>query len=172
MHRHACCQHRLLLRVVKLSRAAPLALAFLLAGCPVPVVMDVANKDVEGHVVEKATGLPVANALVVQTIGRGGFWTTPSTYDLGHSFSAADGAFRIPAAPQRLLNVSDSNERPSLGIFAPGYNPTWFFLYPSEPSHINIRLEKLDSHATGHDLCLPVPYTWPTCKLIREHLHP
>src|ERR1700731_4847111 len=153
--------------IVKLSRTVPLALALLLCGCPVPVVMDVANNDVRGQVLEDSTGLPVANALVVRTIGRGGFWSTPTTYDLGHALSEKDGSFRIPAAPQRLLNVSDSDDHPSLGIFAVGYNTTWFFKYPSQSSDIHIRLKQLDSHITVHDPCLPVPYTWQTCKLIR-----
>jgi hypothetical protein len=35
--------------------------------------MEVANKDIGGHVVDDSTALPVANALIVQTIGRGSF---------------------------------------------------------------------------------------------------
>jgi hypothetical protein len=119
---------------VKLSHTAPVALALLLSGCPVPVVMDVA-------------------------------------YDLGYALSGKDGSFRILAAPERLLNVSDPDDHPALGIFAVGYNTTWLFKYPSQPSAIQVRLKQLDSHATVHDPCLPVPFTWQTCKLIREHLH-
>jgi hypothetical protein len=142
----------------------------LLSGCPVPVVMSVANRDVRGHVIDTATGQPVANALIVQTIGRGGFWSTPSTYDLGSTLSEADGSFLIPAAPQRLLNVRDSDDRPLLGIFATGYTTTWFARTTSPPSDIEIRLTKLPLGKTLYDPCKPVPYTWQICKRIREHL--
>lgn len=148
----------------------PPVLALLLSGCPVPVAMTVANSDVRGHVVDNATGLPVANALIVQTIGRGGFWSTPSTYDLGSTLSEADGSFLIPAAPQRLMNVSDSDEGPLLGIFAEGYGTTWFSRSRSPPSDIEIRLTKLPLGKTLYDPCKPVPYTWQTCQRIREHL--
>jgi hypothetical protein len=132
--------------------------------------MDVASHDVRGHVVDASTGLPVANALIVQTIGRGGFWSTPSTYDLGSTLSEADGSFLIPAAPQRLMNVTDSDEQPSLGIFAEGYNTEWFFRRRSAPFDAEIRLTKLPTGSTLHDPCKPVPYTGQTCQRIREHL--
>jgi hypothetical protein len=146
-------------------------LALFLSGCPVPVVMDVANHDVRGRVIDTATGQPVANALIVQTIGRGGFWSTPSTYDLGSTLSEADGSFLIPAAPQRLLNVSHSDDRPLLGIFAAGYGTTWFAQNQSPSSDIEIRLTRLPLGKALYDPCKPVPYTWPTCQRIREHLN-
>jgi hypothetical protein len=132
--------------------------------------MEVANHDVRGHVIDSATGLPVANALIVQTIGRGGFWSTPSTYDLGSTLSEADGTFLISTAPQRLRNVSDSDDRPLLGIFAAGYGTSWFARNGSPPSDIEIRLTNLPLGKALYDPCKPVPYTWQTCQRIREHL--
>jgi hypothetical protein len=132
--------------------------------------MNVANSAVREHVVDNSTGLPVANELIVQTIGSGGFWSTPSTYDLGSAVSKADGSFLIAAAPQRLMNVSDSDDRPVLGIFAAGYGTTWFARNQSSPSDIEIRLTRLPLGRTLYDPCKPVPYTWQTCKRIREHL--
>jgi hypothetical protein len=158
--------------MVKPGRTAllPPVLALLLSGCPVPVAMNVANSNVRGHVVDASTGLPVANALIVQTIGRGGFWSTPSTYDLGSALSEADGSFLIPAAPQRLMNVSDSDEGPLLGIFAEGYSTTWFARDKSSASEVEIRLTQLPLGRALYDPCKPVPYTGQTCQRIREHL--
>jgi len=133
--------------------------------------MNVANGDVRGRVVDNSTGQPVVNALIVQTIGRGGFWSTPSTYDLGSTLSKADGSFLIPAAPQCLLNISDSGDRPLLGIFAEGYGTTWFARNGSPFSDIEIRLTKLPLGKTLYDPCKPVPYTGQTCQRIREHLN-
>jgi hypothetical protein len=112
---------------VKILPAASLALTLLLTGCPVPVVMDVAKNDVQGQVLDKSTGSPVPDALIVQTISRGGFWSTPATYDLGHAISDNDGTFRIPATPRRVFDASDPDAGPQFGIFAAGYNPAWFF---------------------------------------------
>ncbi len=78
---------------MKILPAASLTLTLLLTGCPVPVIMDVAKNDVQGQVLDMSTGLPVPDALIVQTISRGGFWNTPATYDLGHAISENDGTF-------------------------------------------------------------------------------
>ena len=100
---------------MKILPAATLGLTLLLSGCPVPVIMDVAKNDVQGQVLDKSTGSPVPDALIVQTISRGGFWSAPATYDLGHAISDNYGMFRIPAAPRRVLNASDPDARVQFG---------------------------------------------------------
>ena len=160
---------------MKILPAATLALTLLLTGCPVPVVMDVAKNDVQGQVLDKSTGSPVPDALIVQTISRGGFWSTPATYDLGHAISDNDGTFRIPATPRRVLNASEPEARLQFGIFAMGYNPAWiFFERDVQPFTTPVRISRLDSVAPRYLIanpCSPVPYTWPTCQRIRKHLN-
>jgi hypothetical protein len=160
---------------VKILPAASLALTLLLTGCPVPVIMDVAKNDVQGQVLDKSTGSPVPDALIVQTISRGGFWSTPATYDIGHAISDNDGTFRITATQQRVLNVSDPDSRPLFRIFAMGYNPAWiFFERDVQPFTTPVRISRSDSVAPRYLIanpCSTVPYTWPTCQLIRKHLN-
>lgn len=120
--------------------------------------MDVAKNDVQGQVLDMSTGLPVPDALIVQTISRGGFWSTPATYDLGHAISENDGTFRIPATPQRLLNASDPDAQLQFGVFAMGYNPAWIFL--SEMCNPSLRRSELVDRMRwllATSLPIPVP---------------
>jgi hypothetical protein len=98
-----------------------ICLGVSLSGCPLPITKDVATSEVRGRVIDGVSGTAIANALIVQTIARGGFWTEPETYDLGRAISDVNGQFVVPAAPRRVRNVSEPESVPQISVFAPGY---------------------------------------------------
>ena len=153
-----------------MQRLTILAVCFLLAGCPVPVAMDVSGVEIRGTIRDITTGAPIANALVVRTIGRGGFWSTASTYDLGRATSGIDGSFSIPAAPTRVHNVSDPEAWPTLSVFAIGYSDQTFAGKARDKTDVRIPLHPLQGDGSRPDPCLGMNFTFTTCSRIRTHI--
>jgi hypothetical protein len=142
-----------------------LALSLALTGCPLPVSKRVQETDVTGTVIDAATGAPIPNALVVQTIVRGGFWSTPTSYDLGQTLTNAEGRFTIPANPHRVGNVGDPGSKPEIIVFAPGYAE--FFSLRDSPSIGQVRLRRESAVKVG-DPCFGHYFTERTCARVRD----
>ncbi len=53
-----------------------IAATVLLAGCPGPVIRNVGQTDIAGHVTDRDTGIPISGACLVASLAKGGFWTT------------------------------------------------------------------------------------------------
>jgi len=103
----------------------------LLAACPGPVIRNVSQTDIAGHVTDRNTGTPISGACLVASLAKGGFWTTPDQYNLGSACTDSSGAFRIPANPRRVWNVASPEEEMGLQLTAPGYYHAWFFPSPN-----------------------------------------
>ena len=141
-----------------------------LSGCPLPITKQVATSEVRGRVVDGVSGTAIPNALIVQTIARGGFWTEPATYDLGRVTSDADGRFVVPAAPRRVRNVTDPESVPKISVFAPSYVRVDAFGYTmNRPDVGDLRLKR-QAPQNALDPCADEAFTTETCELVRRHM--
>jgi hypothetical protein len=141
-----------------------------LSGCPLPITKDVATSEVRGRVVDGVSGAAIPNALIVQTIARGGFWTEPATYDLGRVTSDANGRFVVPAAPRRVGNVSDPESVPQISVFAPGYARADAFGYTMKRPDVGDLRLKRQGPQNALDPCANESFTTETCDLVRRHM--
>jgi hypothetical protein len=139
-----------------------ICLGVSLSGCPLPITKEVATSEVRGRVVDGVSGAAIPNALIVQTIARGGFWTEPATYDLGRVTSDANGRFVVPAAPRRVGNVSDPESVPQISVDAFGYTM-------KRPDVGDLRLKR-QVPQNAVDPCANEAFTTETCDLVRRHM--
>jgi len=147
-----------------------ICLGVSLSGCPLPITKDVATSEVRGRVIDGVSGTAIANALIVQTIARGGFWTEPETYDLGRAISDVNGQFVVPAAPRRVRNVSEPESVPQISVFAPGYGRVDAFGYTmNRPDVGELRLKR-QVPQNAPDQCANEAFTRETCELVRRHM--
>jgi hypothetical protein len=144
------------------------AFSLTLVGCPLPVSKRVQEVAVTGTVIDAVTGVPISNALVVQTIGRGGFWASPTTYDLGQTLTDENGRFVIPANPRRVGNVDDPGSKPAVSVFASGYAEFFYLSYSPNLGQARLRPESL---AKAGDPCFGKYFTEKTCTRVRDQMN-
>ncbi len=91
------------------------------------VTIDIRQRSIEGHVVDRETDLPVAFASLAASVDRG---------DRKYVVSGSDGYFRFASVPDAII---------SLQVQATGYSPRVVQLGPGDPSEAQtIALEPYD----------------------------
>ena len=140
----------------------------LLSGCAGPVIKKVQQSTIEGTVAKVYTEQPIRNALIVESIGRGGFWSEPSTYELRRTYTDEKGRFVLQADPKVLMNVTDPNEEAVIIVFARGYE--WVMVTPSKKENAQLEIKLIPAGSMMRDPCQNMYFTGKTCELVRKHM--
>ena len=150
----------------------------VLVACAGPVIKTIGENELKGQIIDKESKQPIQGALVVVTLDKGGFWTRPSAYHLGHAISDINGKFIVPTNTQTVFNAHDPSSSPGILIVQKGYrwmmawegltkleDSVWTIqrMEPSFPPHFENPCDKR--------LEFSIPLNEETCKLIRAQLH-